>query len=99
MTSCPQIVRLPPSGKISILSARGAGLKMRLFSTPSKTTRLLELFSLAMTWMVHNLSHKPIIPFTPACNNWKKPKKGFCKGKCQRYGVKWENGVRGYRKR
>ncbi|KAH1039298.1 hypothetical protein J1N35_041041 [Gossypium stocksii] len=36
-------------------------------------------FTLSNDFRVHNLSHKPIIPFTPACNNWKKPKKGFVK--------------------
>lgn len=34
-----------------------------------------KAFTLSNDFRVHNLSHKPIIPFTPACNNWKKPKR------------------------
>ncbi|MBA0734267.1 hypothetical protein Gogos_018201 [Gossypium gossypioides] len=36
-------------------------------------------FTLSNDFRVHNLSHKPIIPFTPVCNNWKKEKKAFVK--------------------
>ncbi|MBA0838059.1 hypothetical protein Goarm_010156, partial [Gossypium armourianum] len=39
-----------------------------------------KAFTLSNDFRVHNLSHKPIIPFTPACNNWKKPKRVLQRG-------------------
>ncbi|KAK5835894.1 hypothetical protein PVK06_011608 [Gossypium arboreum] len=50
-------------------------------------------FTLSNDFRVHNLSQKPIIPFTPAYNNWKKPEKAFVK---VHVGATVSNGRMGY---